>query len=73
MRRLALLTAVGVLAGLNAGCLVNIYSADPVRRTRQRLVQSEDLRVIEDEWERIWFTDQPSHLTPNIVHGGVVP
>jgi hypothetical protein len=35
------------------------------------LKQSEDLPQIENEWERIWFTDQPSHLTPERVHGGI--
>ena len=32
---------------------------------------SEDLRQISNEWERIWFTDQPSHLTPERVHVGI--
>jgi hypothetical protein len=32
---------------------------------------SEDLRVIEEEWERIWFNDQPSHLNPQRIHGGI--
>ena len=40
-------------------------------RVQELLNQSEDLRVIQDEWERIWFTDQPSHLTPTRVHGGL--
>ena len=35
------------------------------------LNNSEDLRQIDYEWERIWFTDQPSHLTPERVHGGI--
>ena len=25
-----------------------------------------------DEWERIWFLDQPSHLTPLRTHGGII-
>src|SRR5262249_51666347 len=37
------------------------------------LNSSEDLRQIENEWERIWFVDQPSHLTPERVHGGIDP
>lgn len=32
---------------------------------------TEDLRSIEYEWERIWYTDQPSHLSPERVHGGI--
>jgi hypothetical protein len=31
----------------------------------------EELRQIEYLWERIWFADQPSHLTPQRVHGGI--
>jgi len=34
------------------------------RRLHQLLKQSEDLRDIEKEWERIWYVDQPSHMTP---------
>jgi hypothetical protein len=26
-----------------------------------------------DEWRRFWMNDQPSHLTPYRVHGGVGP
>jgi hypothetical protein len=73
MRRFALLALVALVAAANTGCLLNIWSGDPVRRSRELLVVSENLRVIEDEWERIWFTDQPSHLTPYRVDGGLVP
>jgi hypothetical protein len=71
MRSLAWLSAVAVGIGLNSGCMLNIWSSDPVRRSREEMVVSENLRLIEDEWERIWFTDQPSHLTPYRVHGGI--
>jgi metal-sulfur cluster biosynthetic enzyme len=73
MRRLVITAVVGLLATANSGCLLNIWSGDDVRRARELLVVSEDLRVIQDEWERIWFIDQPSHLTPYRVHGGVFP
>ncbi len=56
----------------NAGCFLPIYSADPARRTRQLLYTSEDLRTALDEWERIWFLDQPSHMKPLRTHGGVL-
>jgi hypothetical protein len=72
MRRLAWLL-VGAVIAVNSGCMLNIWSGDPVRRSRQMLTVSEDLRQIEDEWERIWFTDQPSHLTPFRIHGGIEP
>jgi hypothetical protein len=71
MRRALLVTAMAVLVGSNTGCLINAYSSDPNRRIVELLNQSEDLRQIEYEWERIWFTDQPSHLTPERVHGGI--
>ncbi len=71
MRRLGWLALVWALIGTNSGCMLNIWSDDPVRRARQLLVVSEGLRQIEDEWERIWFLNQPSHLTPYRVHGGI--
>jgi hypothetical protein len=71
MRQLLLLTAVAALVLTNAGCLLNIYSSDPNRRMHELLNTSEDLRQIEYEWERIWFTDQPSHMTPERVNGGI--
>ncbi len=71
MRRLGWLALLWALIGANSGCMLNIWSDDPVRRSRQLLVVSEGLRQIEDEWERIWFLNQPSHLTPYRVHGGI--
>ncbi|MFL5244064.1 MAG: hypothetical protein ACJ8FY_18325 [Gemmataceae bacterium] len=71
MRRLFLLAAVAVMGIANTGCFINAYSSDPNRRMNELINQSEDLRQIELEWERIWFTDQPSHLTPERVHGGI--
>ena len=43
-----------------------------VRRAQQLIFTSEDLRTITDEWERIWFLDQPSHMTPWRTHGGIL-
>jgi hypothetical protein len=57
----------------NVGCFVNQYSSDPNIRMDQLLNQSEDLRQIQGEWRRFWMNDQPSHLTPIRVHGGVGP
>ena len=73
MRRFALLAAVGAVLMVNAGCMLNIFSSDPERRTHQLLVVSENLRMITDEWERIWFIDQPDHNTPYRIHGGIMP
>jgi len=71
MRRMLYFTALAGFVLGNTGCLLNIYSSDPNRRMHELLNTSEDLRQIEYEWERIWFTDQPSHLTPERVHGGI--
>jgi hypothetical protein len=69
MRRLLLaLTACCILQC--TGCFLNAYSSDPNRRIQQLINESENLRQIELEWERFWLLDQPSHLTPERVHGG---
>ena len=46
--------------------------SDPNVRMQQLLYQSEDLRQIGQEWRRFWFNDQPSHLTPERIHGGII-
>ena len=71
MRRVLFWTAVATMVLGNTGCFFNMYSSDPNRRTKELLNQSENLRVIEDEWERTWLTDQPSHLNPDRIHGGI--
>ena len=63
---------MGILVATNTGCLIPMSGGDPVRRAQQLIYTSEDLRAITDEWERIWFLDQPSHLTPYRTHGGVL-
>jgi hypothetical protein len=70
MRRLLLLVVLAT-GLLNAGCLLNAYPADPQRRMMVLMNQSENLRQIEYEMERFWMVDQPSHLTPERVNGGV--
>jgi hypothetical protein len=73
MKRWLLLAAVAVLGLANTGCFLNQYSSDPNIRMDQLLNQSEDLRQIQGEWSRFWMNDQPSHLTPIRVHGGIGP
>ena len=51
--------------------LVTEYSSDPNVRIQQLINQSEDQKQIREEWKRIWETDQPKHLTPDRVHGGI--
>ena len=63
--------ALGTLS--NVGCIINQYSSDPNERTQELLNESENLRQIHGEWQRFWMIDQPSHLTPIRVHGGVGP
>ena len=72
MRRMlfSMLAAGWLLAG--SGCFIPIYSADPARRAQELIFTSEDLRAALDEWERIWFLDQPSHMTPFRTHGGII-
>jgi tetratricopeptide (TPR) repeat protein len=57
------------------GCLdffgVKAYPSDPERRMMILMNQSENLRQIEYEMEHLWMVDQPSHLTPERVHGGI--
>ncbi|MCS7236841.1 MAG: hypothetical protein NZ899_01060 [Thermoguttaceae bacterium] len=64
-----LLVALGVVS---VGCVIPAYSADPARRVQQLIFTSENLRLILDEWERIWFLDQPDHCTPYRTHGGLI-
>jgi hypothetical protein len=60
------------LVGRLDGLLIPMYSADPARRAQQLIFTSEDLRTFLDEWERIWFLDQPSHMKPIRTHGGII-
>ncbi|MBC8869678.1 MAG: hypothetical protein H8E44_09690 [Planctomycetes bacterium] len=39
---------------------------------QQSPLSSEDLRRLQKTWERIWFYDEPDHMTPERVHGGVI-
>ena len=73
MRRVMFWVGAALLGLANTGCFINIWSSDPNIRMDQLLNASEDLRQIRGEWSRFWFTDQPSHLTPIRVHGGVGP
>lgn len=72
MRNWILAALAALMLGSNVGCLLPAYSADPARRARQLLFTSEDLRLFLDEWERVWFLDQPSHLSPYRTNGLVL-
>jgi hypothetical protein len=69
--RITIWLLTGLCLASQTGCLLNIWSSDPDRRMKQMMTVSENLRMIEEEWERFWLIDQPSHLTPNRTHGGI--
>ena len=72
MRKAVWMLSAAALLASCTGCLIPMYSGDPIRRAQQLIYTSEDLRAITDEWERIWFLDQPSHMTPWRTHGGIL-
>jgi hypothetical protein len=73
MRRWILSAALALVSLSNAGCIINQYSSDPHERMQEMLNESENLRQIRLEWQRFWMIDQPSHLTPVRIHGGMGP
>ena len=73
---LAVLLLLGAILALSEGCApvpLPHYAAYKPRRVEELLVDSENLRQAGDEWERFWFLDQPSHMTPFRTHGGLGP
>jgi hypothetical protein len=72
MRKIMLAAVCGLSLATSTGCFLPAYSGDPPRRAQELLYTSEDFRQILDEWERIWFLDQPSHMTPYRTHGGML-
>jgi hypothetical protein len=72
MRKFLLAAVLGLMLASSVGCIIPAYSGDPERRVPELIYTSENLRQILDTWERIWFLDQPSHLTPYRVHGGII-
>ena len=72
MRRLLFGVVLSATLVAGSGCFLHIYSGDPTRRTQQLIFTSENLRNFVEEWERIWFMDQPGHLTPYNTHGGII-
>ncbi len=72
MKKLILAALLMAVACVSVGCIIPAYSADPTRRVQQLIFTSENLRMVLDEWERIWFLDQPDHCTPYRTHGGLI-
>jgi hypothetical protein len=77
MRRpYAAILLLGAVMALIQGCApvpLPHYAAYPPKRVEELLTDSENLRMAGDDWERFWFLDQPSHLTPYRTHGGLGP
>ncbi|HEV3164363.1 MAG TPA: hypothetical protein VGZ22_10060 [Isosphaeraceae bacterium] len=72
----ALFLFVGVAFVASDGCApvpLPHYAAYAPKRVEELLADSENLRQAGDEWERFWFLDQPSHMTPYRTHGSVGP
>ena len=72
MRRVLCTILLCLTLGTGVGCILPIYSGEPTRRTQQLIFTSENLRQVLYEWERFWFLDQPDHMNPQRVHGGVI-
>jgi len=67
---LTVLLSIALLT--STGCVHAIFSGDPLDRNQELLNKSEDMRNIRGEWRRFWMLDQPSHMTPDRVHGGIM-
>ncbi len=72
MRRMIYTALLGLILTTSVGCLIPAYSGNRARRTQQMIFNSEDQRAILNYWERFWHLDQPDHMTPQRVHGGVI-
>jgi hypothetical protein len=72
MRKYILSAILACQLATTTGCIVPIYSGDQGDRTQELIFTSENLRLIREEWQRIWFLDQPSHLSPYRTHGGLI-
>ena len=72
MRRVIYTLLLGAALSTVVGCILPIYSGEPARRTEQLIYTSENLRELINTWERFWFVDQPDHMSPTRVHGGVI-
>lgn len=72
MRKMLLAALLGLFVATNVGCIIPAYSGDPVRRTKELIFTSENLRQVLDDWERTWMLEMPSHATPYRTHGGMI-
>jgi hypothetical protein len=73
MWQLFVLVVCGWLSFPNAGYLDDNWCDTPNERLQQELNVSETLHTPKQEWGHSWMFDQPSHMTPTRVHGGIMP
>jgi hypothetical protein len=74
MRRFSTLAALAVLAISTSSGFLKIENPDSFVRMERCLIETENPRETSDEWRRGgWIQDQPTHLTPYRIHGGVGP
>lgn len=72
MRKVLGAVVLAVYFSSMTGCFIPAYSGDPTRRSQQLIYTSENLRMLLEDWERLWMLDQPSHLSPYRTHGGII-
>jgi hypothetical protein len=72
MRRILCALLLSMTLGTSVGCLIPIYSGEPTRRAEELIFTSENLRALLNQYQRFWYLDQPDHMNPQRVHGGVI-
>lgn len=72
MRRWLLTTLLVLGISYSVGCALPAFSPERSERARQLIFVAEDFRALAKTWERFWFLDQPDHMSPELVHGGVL-
>ena len=72
MRRLFYAIVLTAILSTSIGCIIPAFSGDRARLTQQLIFTSENQRQILHFWELYWHLDQPDHMAPQRVHGGVI-
>ena len=82
MRTLIVLAAMRTLIVLAAMCTPAVAApvpkelrkapSDPAQRAEVPADESENHRKMGEILRRFWFNDQPSRLTPERIHGGIL-
>jgi len=74
LRCITLAVWVGVVLTIPAGCCTRTCGDGPLRQDElsKQPERQEDLRQFGENWRTIWYNDQPPHLTPQKIKGGVL-